>query len=261
MPHGEPLPYVELLKELDAKEPSLDKLAGIISRDVAMLAKILHLVNSSFFYHGTEVTNPKQAVTFVGLETFRQLVLTVGIFSSFKMPTDGSLSMDTLLAHCQATAHLAGAIARAERAEIRLVELSTIAGLLHDVGKLVFLDSKPELYRSALGRSLATNQPLTQIEQETFGTTHAQVGACLLQLWGLPTPVVEAVAWHHRPEESLTTEFCPLTAVHVANALCEENDGGPASLNSDYLERLNLRGRLSVWKELAERAKSQGRIQ
>ena len=256
-----PIYYVELLKELDAKEPSLDKLAEIIGRDVAMLAKLLHLVNSSFICHGTEVTNPKQAVTLLGLEALRHLVLTVGIFFTFKTPTDGPLSMNALLAHCQATALIAGAIARTERAEIRLVELSIIAGLLHDVGKFVFLDSMPEIYRCALGRSWATNEPLAQIEQETFGATHAEVGACLLQLWGLPTPVVEAVAWHHQPNESLTTEFCPLTAVHAANALCKKKDGGPAKLDSDYLERLNLTGRLPVWQELAERAKSEGKIQ
>jgi HD-like signal output (HDOD) protein len=82
-----------------------------------------------------------------------------------------------------------------------------------------------------------------------FGATHAEVGAYLLGLWGLPDPVVEAVAWHHTPARCPGESFTPLTAVHVAEAILGSEEG--TRLDTDYLDGLKLGHRVEAWMELA----------
>jgi len=248
-----PTLYLNLLKELDAAEPSLEKIAAIIAADIGMLAKVMHIVNSSLYGNRNEITNPRQAVALLGTETLRMLALAVGIFSSYAGAPHGPFSIDALWQHSQATAALARAIARAETADGAVIELAAMAGLLHGVGKLIFLECLPEEYARALEQSVSSGQSLWKIEQDKFGVSHAEVGGSLLQLWGLPSTIVEAVAWHHRPGECLTPGFCPLTAVHAADVLTE--DGlGETDMDLDYLSRLGLVERVPVWQEMAHAA-------
>ena len=100
---------------------------------------------------------------------------------------------------------------------------------------------------------------LADAEQQIFSTTHADVGGYLLGLWGLPVPVVEAVALHHRPEQAAVQPFSPLTAVHVANALVQELRPGalkalPAPLNVSYLDQAGLSARLDGWRRMLREA-------
>jgi len=110
-------------------------------------------------------------------------------------------------------------IARAEGAEQKSADYALVAGLLHDVGKLVLAANLPEEYASALAFAAREGIGLPGAEYEVFGATHAEVGAYLLGLWGLPDPIVAATAFHHSPTRSQAKQFSPLTAVHVANAL------------------------------------------
>jgi HD-like signal output (HDOD) protein len=82
-----------------------------------------------------------------------------------------------------------------------------------------------------------------------FGATHAGLAAYLFGLWGLPAAIVEAVAFHHTPEKSDLKKFSALTAVHVANALCDEAEAG--NLNLDYLAQIGVTGRLADWRDTA----------
>jgi HD-like signal output (HDOD) protein/ActR/RegA family two-component response regulator len=246
-----PTLYQEVLKELDSETPSLDKVAAIVGKDMGMVAKILHVVNSSFFGLRREITSPSQAVMLLGLETMRVLVLAVGIFSTFRTKDHPDLSLAALQKHGDKTSVLARAIAKAEAAPPRDIEHAAMAGLLHDIGKLILLDSGPEAYPDMLARAAAAKQPLWEAERAAFGASHSEVGAFLLGLWGLPMPIVEAVAWHHRPSDCPARSFCPLTAVHVANALISANGStGEPQIDHAYLQRLNLLERLPYWQKL-----------
>ena len=93
-----------------------------------------------------------------------------------------------------------------------------------------------------------------QAEQQIFGAKHTDVGGYLLGLWGLPVPVVEAIAFHHRPSSAAEKTFCPLTAVHAANALLHEAAGAGAMtpnprLDTAYLTTLGLAARVPAWRE------------
>jgi putative nucleotidyltransferase with HDIG domain len=251
--------YTEVVGELDSNEPSLNRLAAIVARDPSMSAKILHVANSSFFGVRRPATTPKEAVTVLGFETMRMLVLACSVFSRFKAPPQAAFSMETLWAHSRATGELAATIAKSEGANANDADMAVVAGLLHDIGKLILLNALPDAYQEVVVRSQVEDTPPWEIERATFGSSHAEVGACLLGLWGVPAPIVEAVAWHHRPNECPTPFFRPLTAVHVANALLREESPRPdARLDLPYLGRLNLLDHIERWKKLYHDPDSRG---
>jgi len=118
----------------------------------------------------------------------------------------------------------------------QLAEAAFTAGLLHDIGALVLLHAAPPDYVRALERKKELNGDSATAEREIFGVTHAEVGAYLLGLWGIPFPIVEAVAFHHRPNE-VAPESRPLvTAIHIASGLIEEMTESDASQRSGDID-------------------------
>ena len=94
--------------------------------------------------------------------------------------------------------------------------------MLHDIGKIIALENFPEKYHDYLSELKEDNNTL-QIEKKIFGSSLSEVGAYLLTLWGLPDPIVEAVGYHKNPSECISKSTSPLTFIHIANALDEEN--------------------------------------
>ena len=119
------------------------------------------------------------------------------MFRAFR-PTKSipGFSLEDLHAHAQLTAKMAGHVA-ADNAARRL---GMIAGLLHDVGKLVLAEATPEHFARAIAGAQSEKRPLFEVEEELTGVSHAEVGAYLLSMWGIPYVIVEAVAHHHHLE-------------------------------------------------------------
>jgi HD-like signal output (HDOD) protein len=141
---------------------------------------------------------------------------------------------------------------RQQTSDANLAELGFTAGLLHDVGKLILLDRMTDSYRVVCQKAKNTPATLRQIERAEYNVDHADVGGYLLGIWGLPAPLVEAVFYHHEPQNSLDSEFSALTAVHVANIFAQEKVPGQPSpdlglLDAAYLARLNLLDRVKEW--------------
>lgn len=252
-----PAIYQELTEEIQSRDPSLKKMAKIISRDLAMVSKILQLVNSAFFGLRTTVANPEQAVALLGSDTIKSLVLSMQVFSQFEGAALPGFSLDTLWQHGFATSAFARSIAKEERAAQSGVDDAFTAGLLHDVGLLLLATNKPDEYKKVLALQQEKQVPDWQAELEVFGTTHAEVGAHLLSLWGVGEAIVEAVAFHHRPSASQASEFTPLTAVHVANALHEQSlasDEKKAAYQPDleYLSKTGLHEHLPAWRDVCQ---------
>jgi len=245
--------YIEIVEKLQDPEIGLDVIGDIISKDVGMSAKMLKVVNSSFFGLAREISNPAEAVSYVGAELIKSLVLSIHAFSQFETTTLGGLSIDALWQHSQSAASLAQAIARMEDADQKIIDEAFVGGLLHDIGKLVLASNFPAEYARIVEIGRKGAESLVATEENTLGANHAEVGGYLLGLWGLPVPVVEAIALHHNPSQSTYRDFSPLTAVHAANALL--NFSGPAdklieskNLDRDYLKLLGLEDRLETWR-------------
>jgi HD-like signal output (HDOD) protein len=252
MPHI----YERLVKELQSPDASIATIGRIIEADVGMTAKILQWVNSAFFGIRRHVSSPTQAASLLGLDTVRSLVLMVGVFSQrpgASLPP--AFSLDALWHHSMVCGACAQAIGKCESMKDRESSEAFTAGLLHDAGKLALVWNCQDEYKAVLARVDDGRQTVVQAEQEVFGATHAQVGAYMLGLWGLPDPIVEAVAFHHSPDECPGVAFAPLTAVHVANCLVHEDHGreedvAVEQLSEAYLDRLALGDRLEAWREV-----------
>jgi HD-like signal output (HDOD) protein len=215
-----------------------------------MTAKMLQLVNSAFFGFARNVSSPIEAVQLLGIGRIRALALSILIFSAFESRKITAFTIESAWKHSVETALGAQQIARMETEDETFLEQSFSAGLLHDLGKLILADNLPEPYEQAIRKSAAEETRLVQEEKLAFGATHAELGAYLLEMWGLPVPLVEAVAWHHTPEEAQSLGFCPLTVVHVANALRPSGNGlrSSAAISTDYLQAVGKTDRLAAWR-------------
>ena len=244
-----PTLYEELTAVLRREDPSLAQIERIIAKDVAMAAKILQLANSAFIGSSGRVSNLLQGVSLIGTETVRTLVLSVHVFSQFDNNSQVAAYLPALWDHSVATAALAQQIASSQGCAKALIEESFTAGLLHDVGKVVLLAELPREYRRVLETA---SGDVVALEQEQLGCTHAQVGAYLMSIWGLPVPLVQTVAFHHCPLKSGETQFSPLTAVHAADAIAGANDSAivnrDCALDFSYLESLKLQETVDLWR-------------
>ncbi len=243
-----------LTEELQKESPSIEVVGNIISRDVALTAKILQLVNSAFFGLAQSINHPTDAVIYLGLNTIRSLVLSLGIFSQFDQKQCPSFSLDTLAHHSWLTGAMARTVAQQEHCELTVLDQCFLAGLLHDVGQLVLAASLREEYGAVIARAKQENQPMWQAEQEVLGASHADVGAYLLALWGLPNQIIEAVALHHQPARSAIPEFSPVVAVHAADVFAHEfsetpTEAPPPRLDLCHLTELDCVERIEIWRD------------
>lgn len=282
-----PTIYSQILAEANSPDASVEKIGELIARDPAVTAKILQLANSLMFALRTRVTHPVEAVTHVGLETTKALVLFAHTFSSFDPLNKSGFSAEALWRHSAMTTQLARRIAILEQGGSALADEAFTAGLLHDIGKLLFAANLPAPFGQALALTETNSCTLWEAENQILGASHAEVGACLLGIWGLPLPLVQAAASHHSPSLSLPRMephaarpvrpqassldgrssragtdtspgrpgcgFTSLTAVHAADVFEHEagrKDSSAVSpkLDSDYLQTLGLESHIDHWR-------------
>ncbi len=243
--------HEELLAQLRTPDVSADLIGATIARDVGMSAKVLQLVNSAFFGLRRRVSSPAAAVKLIGLETVRSLVVSMQVFSRFPEAALAGFSYEVVMQHAVAVGTRAKQIAGFEKADAKFLDDTFIAGLLHDVGKLVFASRIPGPFRAVLQQARDQQRPPVEVEAQTLGASHAEVGGYLLGLWGFAFPVVDAVAFHHNPAAS-SDSFSPLTAVYAAVQMLAQEGDQDAGFDASYLERCGVAGHLARWREICQ---------
>ncbi len=246
-----PEQYNKIMQELQSEEPSLQAVGAIIETDVAMSAKILQLVNSAFFGLANTVSSPSDAAMYLGVDVLKSLVLTTGVFSQFE---DDEIDKETLARiwrHSTATGSLAREIMRSQSSEALPADNAFMGGLLSDVGKLVLAANFPDKFSQILELTAREGLQAHAAERRVIGHDHMEVGAYLVGLWGLPTAVVECVAYHNSPARCAEQGFSPLSAVHMAKAIVSTGGQQPGdSLDRDYVERLGVGDKLEEWVQM-----------
>jgi HD-like signal output (HDOD) protein/CheY-like chemotaxis protein len=213
--------YASLTQAVKDPNSSVGQVAEIISHDLAMLAKVLQLVNSAFFGLAQKVTTVQNAATYLGIETVKNLALASEVFRVFQSDSRIPQAVhESIQCHAERTA----AIAAALPIDPKIRDVTVVAALLHDIGSLILASKMPDVFCSA--RTLAQERGcrIFEAELELLGTSHAEIGAYLLGLWGIPSLAVEAVAHHHHPTRIPHSGFDSSIAVYVADLLAHREE-------------------------------------
>jgi putative nucleotidyltransferase with HDIG domain len=242
-----PTAFQEILACLQNPAASLADAAQIIGRDVAMTANIMKLVNSAFFGSRRPITTADRAVAYLGMDTLGALVLGHSVFQSGVTSGIEGFSLEKLWQHSLQTGAAARAIAFSENLSVAKADEAFLAGVLHDVGKVVFATKAVTLSNDAGSADI-----VAQMEEH-----HAEVGAYLLGLWGFPNSIVEAVAYHHSPSHASEKGMSLAGIVHIADRLVHlrsENRAGSfdTGLQAGFMDGMELGNCLPKWSAAVE---------
>lgn len=250
---SQPSTFAQLKQTLADPASSLEQITQIVEKDVALSAKLLQLVNSAFFGLAREVSDIKTAVSCLGIAILQDLVLTLELFRAFR-PNEYFTEevLDEFHAHSQRTSRIANVLC----VELHIPQPAVLAAMLHDVGKLVIAERTPAHFARSLAQAAEEGKPLYEIEEKLIHISHAEVGAYLLSLWGLPQPIVEAVAHHHHPRRTPHEEFDIDLLVYLSNLLAHEREaadtkGTPPAYDMELLTQVGVADRLDSWRSMA----------
>ena len=246
-----PATYSRLIELLRSETSTAQQIGQVVEQDLAMSAKLLQMVNSAFFGLPRQIASPAHAVTLLGIETVTNLVLTAGIFDQIESSRVETFSLDALWHHSLRVAGLTRQLYTELGYTRQEAELPYLAGLLHDLGKLILVATDADEYRRILASAEQQALPLYLAEEESLWTGHAAIGAYLMGLWGLPLNAVEAVARHHQQESQQLDQPLSLT-VYAANLLIH-NQTDPQHRDhyaEDALAPLLGSERLERWKTI-----------
>lgn len=212
--------YTQLRDIVRDEHVTLQEVAALVSADSALAARVLQVVNSAFFRLARRITNIEQAVNYLGFTAIRNLAVSLEIFAQWPRGASGVLDLHKLQSH----AHSVASVASSLTAGTLIADDTMLAGLLHDIGYWILAQECPADLHKATELAAARGIPLHLAETQVIGASHAEIGAYLLGIWGLPYPVIEAVAHHHLPQRVAQSEFDVLAAVALAHAFVEGDD-------------------------------------
>ncbi|MCD4720245.1 MAG: HDOD domain-containing protein [Desulfobacula sp.] len=251
--------YARIMEELNSSDASVVSVGEIISEDIGMTAKVLQLVNSSFFGMPKHISNAKEAVILLGIDLVKTLVLGIEVFSKFSKSVLSIISVDKIHDHCVRTAVIVQKIAKLENMDKEKTDNAMIASMLHDLGKLILAEHFQDSYKDVIKMVQQKGIPVFKAEKEIFDVTHAEVGAYLLGLWGLPENIIEGIAFHHNPGKFIGQGFELCGLLHVAELLEHQERQQPGSsqkfngLDEAYMERLGLLDHIPLWQDYLQR--------
>jgi HD-like signal output (HDOD) protein len=217
-----PAVYARLSMTLANPRSSAAAIADIIAEDAGLAARLLRLVNSPFYGFGARVDTVSRAVVLVGTRQISELALATSVLRMFEGIPARYVDMKALWLHGVATGVAARVIGM--RRGDNNVERLFVAGVLHDVGRLLIYRAVPDLAGEIM-RDERGDELLTEIEQERLGFDHADVGGALLHAWNLPERLEDAVAFHHRPSADRRSPIESAT-IHLADIVAHTVGAG-----------------------------------
>jgi len=248
-----PQAYLAITQAAGEPNTTLDDIARIVERDPALVVKILQIVNSAYFGLRQRLTSIRQAVQYLGLDIIKGLALTGQVFGTLKIAPFEGFSIENLQRHSLMTARLAEKVARG----FTSTDDVFTAAIVHDIGKLVLASGFRTQYAEVRRAARTGKRPFHELETEVFGASHAEIGAYLLGMWGLPFAIVEATAFHHRPGLVTSGDRSILAAVHLADALIGAAEPGrddkvaEQRMDVGFLDASGIVPDLAGWSALA----------
>lgn len=221
-------------------DESIERIAAAIEQDQAIAGRVLSVVNS--VYYATKTGSIKQAIVFLGLANVKNIVLSTSILDGARISNNSYFDKELLWRHVHLTSRFVSEIYN-ELLKKPLPERSATAGLLHDIGRLVLLQSYPDEYARII-EAVKSYQSASfeEAEMNILGTTHQEIGGFLLNWWGLPHAIVEATMFHHNPFDHRVLERELAAVVHLADCYSWKRlgIGSVSRLNSAVFNYLGI---------------------
>ena len=215
---------VKLMKACEGNNGSLRDITDIFSNDPSLCSKMLRLVNSAYYSLDRRVEGVDQAVAFLGINTVKNIAVCSSIYQAFNARKgDGGFNLKVFWWHSLRCAVLSRIFAK--DIGYRSPDEAFMAGLLHDIGKLVLWVNFSEEYTQLIEKQ-GGHPGLLAAGESRLGATHSQIGAWLLERWNFQSFVVDSVLYHHEPLERIVNALPLVQIVYTANALSGETFGG-----------------------------------
>ncbi len=225
--------YLKISDMIAENTASAQQLSEVIMRDPSLTARILKLVNSSYYGLRTKVDTVSRAVAVIGMHELSSLVYSMCAVQSFSRISSSITNMNTFWRHGVYCGLVAKGIAT--RLNCLNTERLFVAGLLHDLGTLTINARFPEIAEQTIFQAAGDEAVLARAEQEALGFDHAYLGALMLESWHMPETTCDAIRYHHQPHAAKITPF-EASIVHAADILANFSGTGSfseTSANSD----------------------------
>jgi len=228
--------YYKIMDLLDSRHCSAHHLAEVVSKDSSLAARLLRLVNSPFYGFSARVDTVSRAIALLGLDKLTTLAQGIAVIRAFDSISSELLDMEKFWKHSIACGVYARLLAsqQAELSEERFF----VAGLLHDIGRLVLIKTWPELFAGAIRSSLGEKMPLYQAEKQVFGLDHAALAGLLCAQWRFPSGLVSMIQAHHAPGAS--DNAFEASVIHVADIMAHAM--GVGTSGNAFVPALDHRG-------------------
>lgn len=249
--------YIRLENAFSDPNYNLDSISKIVESDIALTTEVLKLTNSSYFAVTQNVASVAHAVRMLGMETLKALALFVGLYRGFDGPPRQAANLKRLCHRSQQIGVTAALIAEYEKLPRDICHAVPCIGMLSHIGTLILYANRPDEMDAVTKRVETEGISIDQAETDQFGAGHAEIGAYLLGLWGFPAPVIQAVAYHHRPMDLPHKDMNALTAIYVAQHLTREiadrenSQDVESQIDMAYLSLIGKDDRIEEWTNIA----------
>jgi len=215
-----PTIVTQLITLVGNPRSSAREVAQLISTDQALTAKILRVANSAFYGFPRKISTVQMGIVVLGFEAVKNLALSVAVLKRFSSGPEHPLFDRQRFWDHAITCGVAGRML-AHKLRYRIEGEAFVAGILHDIGKLVLIEYFPDEFSEALDLAEAETLTISEAEEQVLGITHADVGGWLAEKWNLPSSLVETITYHHRPRDLENSENPEelVLLVHMGNAL------------------------------------------
>ena len=206
---------------VDDPSSNAKDIAEVVGQDPNLTAQVLRIANSSYYGFPSKVETISRAISVIGTQDLSNLVLSASVINAFSIKKNELIDLQKYWAHSLFTGFVSRQLSRSTTAKVLDKERFFVAGLLHDIGQLIFSMQVPEMMRIILHRAKADVEPFYKVEELVFGVGHCELGAELLKKWQLPESFQAVARYHHEPEKA-KEHLLEVNVVHIANAMAHQ---------------------------------------
>ena len=221
---------MEIVGMIDNPDINVQSLSKAIAKDQVLTSKVLKVANSPFFSYPRVISTIDFAITILGFETVKEIVLSASYIGHFKNYKNDAFNTHDFWTHLIVSSVICREISKAVK--YPLIGEAFISGLIHDIGIFIMSQLFQKEFGELIDRQKKEDKNILVLETEIYGATHAEIGAWLLERWNFPPQLVEAVKLHHNPESASVNKKLS-TILYYAEFLAQRQNFSPFTIESN----------------------------